>query len=78
MPCLQCSYFTGMILVFGPFLILFGLVWYGGMRKWYLGLLISFPPTGGVNRSLPPSHQRLSLRERNRNVHLFLAVERIP
>jgi hypothetical protein len=41
-PSHQCLEFTGMILVFGPFLILFGLVWYTGMRKWYGTSLISF------------------------------------
>ena len=36
----QCCTFTGMILVFGGFLILFGVVWYGGMEKWYTKILI--------------------------------------
>ena len=36
--------FTGIILVFGVFLILFGVVWYGGMEKWYAKpLLILWP-----------------------------------
>ena len=43
----QCSYFTGIILVFDPFLIYFGVVWYSGLRKWYLRRLI-FPRPGAA------------------------------
>ena len=43
-----------MILVFDPFLILFGLVWYSGMRKWYAKLLIYSQWSGLISHSTPP------------------------
>ena len=43
----QCLRFTGIRLVFDPFLILFGLVWYGGLRKWS-GRPLLICPLGGV------------------------------
>ena len=36
----QCSDFTGMILVFGAFLILLGVVWYSGMKSGMVNTLI--------------------------------------
>ena len=36
----QCLLFTGIGLVYEGFLILFGVVWYGGIRKWYGSLIL--------------------------------------
>ena len=55
-----------MILVFGPFLILFGLVWYTGMRKWYGASLISYRCVALNMSPKPlwsPSHESLPTRQ---------------
>ena len=47
----QCLRFTGIILVFGAFLILFGVVWYGGMEKWYVKPLLILGESPRCGRS---------------------------
>ena len=44
----QCSIFTGMRPVFGDILISFGVVWYGGTRKWYAGFSLVVAAVGVV------------------------------